>query len=225
MQRFIDIILSGLALLVVLPLFVMVICILKITGEGEVFFLQKRIGINRNPFMVYKFATMLKNSENIGAGTLTMRNDPRVLPFGSLLRKTKINELPQLYNILIGDMSIIGPRPLVPEGEDHYPLHISSKIRSISPGVTGIGSLILRDEESYYAHRSDARDFYKDIIQPYKASLELWYIENKSVYLNIQILFFTIIAIVFSSFDPLKYFKNIPKIPKEMITSRSKAKD
>ena len=107
MIRFFDILFSGIALLILSPLLVPVSIILRLTGEGEVFFLQERIGKGGKKFKLFKFATMLKNSPNIGTGTVTMRNDPRVLPVGKLLRKTKINELPQLLNIFIGDMSVI----------------------------------------------------------------------------------------------------------------------
>ena len=102
MIRFFDILFSGIALLILFPLLVPVSIILRLTSEGEVLFLQERIGKGGKKFKLFKFATMLKNSPNIGTGTVTMRNDPRVLPVGKLLRKTKINELPQLLNILIG---------------------------------------------------------------------------------------------------------------------------
>ncbi len=164
---------------------------------------------------------MLRDSPNIGAGTLTMKNDPRVLPVGALLRKTKINELPQLLNIFIGDMSFVGPRPLVPEGEKNYTQDQASIIRSVRPGVTGIGSLILRDEESYYAHRSDAQEFYINVISPYKASLEIWYINNSSVMLNILILASTVVAVIVPSIDVSRFFNGLPDMPKEMDDSRS----
>ena len=221
MHRFFDILISLIALLFLLPLLASCIFILRYTGEKEIFFLQKRIGINRKSFYVYKFATMVKNSENIGAGTLTLKNDSRVLPFGKFLRKTKMNELPQLFNILKGDMSIIGPRPLVPEGEAYYTKEVSKKIRSLRPGATGIGSLILRDEESYYAHREDAHNFYRNIISPYKGMLEVWYVENRSAAVNFKIFVLTIIVILFPKFNPLNFFKNIPEIPKEMILSKT----
>ena len=112
MDRLLDILLSGIALLVFSPLMIPISIILKLTGEGEIFFLQERIGKGGHKFKLIKFATMLKNSANIGTGTVTVKGDPRVLPVGKFLRKTKINELPQLLNILVGDMSVIGPRPL-----------------------------------------------------------------------------------------------------------------
>ena len=109
MERFFDILFSALALLVLSPLLLPIVLILKLSGEGEIFFLQERIGKGGQVFKLFKFATMLKDSPNIGTGTVTMKGDPRVLPVGKFLRKTKINELPQLLNIFFGDTSVIGP--------------------------------------------------------------------------------------------------------------------
>ncbi|MDA9112787.1 sugar transferase [Gammaproteobacteria bacterium] len=220
MQRLFDICLSLIALVALLPLFIILSLILRTSGEGEVIYSQKRIGINRKIFNVYKFATMVKDSPNIGAGTLTMKRDPRVLPVGKILRKTKINELPQIFNILIGDMSIIGPRPLVEDGENNYTQEASLVIRSVPPGITGIGSLILRDEESYYAHRSDAHDFYVNVISPFKQSLELWYVQNRSFLLNTKIFFLTILSVIFPSFKINIFFKDLPKMPRQMRDSK-----
>ena len=103
MQRFFDILFSGFALLVLSPLLVPVMSILKLTGEGYIFYVHPRIGRDGKIFKLLKFATMLKDSPNLGTGDITINNDPRVLPFGRILRKTKINELPQLINIFIGD--------------------------------------------------------------------------------------------------------------------------
>ena len=222
MTRIFDIIFSGVALVILSPLLVPLFVILRLTGEGEVFYRQLRVGFRGERFNIYKFATMLRDSPNIGAGTLTMINDPRVLPVGAFLRKTKINELPQLLNIFIGDMSFVGPRPLVPEGEKNYTQDQARTIRSVRPGLTGIGSLILRDEESYYAHRSDAREFYIHVISPYKASLEIWYINHSSVTLNMLILVSTALAVIVPSWDVARFFNGLPEMPKEMIDSRSK---
>ena len=104
MRRFIDFLLSLIALVVLSPLLFPVILILKCTGEGEIFYVQKRCGLGGKEFGLLKFATMLKNSPNIGAGEITLKEDPRVLPFGKLLRKSKLNELPQLWNIFVGNM-------------------------------------------------------------------------------------------------------------------------
>ena len=220
MQRFFDIFISGIALVILLPLLTPLIIVLLFTGEGEVFFKQVRVGFKGKKFEIYKFATMLKDSPNIGAGTLTMQNDPRVLPIGKFLRKTKINELPQLLNIFIGNMSIVGPRPLVPDGEINYTSKQSKIIRSVTPGVTGIGSLVLRDEESFYAHREDAQDFYINVISPFKASLEIWYIENKSFLLNLKIILATTLAVIYPTWDAADFFRTAPKISDKMIESK-----
>ena len=220
MKRIFDLAVSFFALLVLSPLLMPLTLILRITGEGEIFYMQPRVGLNGKLFNIFKFATMLKNSPNIGSGTLTMRNDARVLPIGVFLRKTKINELPQLLNILFGHMSIVGPRPLVSSGEANYTTSQAIIIRSVRPGVTGIGSLMLRDEESFYAHRSDAHDFYRNEISPYKASLEIWYVENQSFQLDIQIVVLTAAAILFPNLRVEKTFSSLPEMPISMLDSK-----
>ena len=220
MKRIFDLAVSAFALLVLSPLLVPLTLMLRLTGEGEIFYMQPRVGLNGKLFNIFKFATMLKDSPNIGSGTLTMRNDARVLPFGVFLRKTKINELPQLLNILFGHMSIVGPRPLVPSGEANYTPSQAIIIRSVRPGVTGIGSLMLRDEESFYAHRSDAHDFYRNEISPYKASLEIWYVENQSFLLDIQIIVLTAAAILFPNLRVEKTFSSLPAMPISMSDSK-----
>ena len=142
MQRVLDFIFSGLAILLLGPFLFPIVCILKATAEGEVFYIQTRIGKHGNPFGLLKFVTMLKNSPNIGSGEITINNDPRVLPFGKFLRKSKINELPQLWNILIGDMSIVGPRPMVPNTYANYPSEAQEILNTVRPGLTGIGSIM-----------------------------------------------------------------------------------
>lgn len=219
-MRIFEVLFSSIALLILSPLLVPIIFCLRFTGEREVFYRQERVGFERRIFKVLKLATMVKNSPNLGAGTLTMKDDPRVLPLGRILRKTKINEIPQLFNVFIGDMAIVGPRPLVPNGEKHYGVKNSEYIRSVKPGVTGIGSLVLRDEESYYAHRSDALDFYKDVISPYKFILEKWYIERKTIGLDLKILILTIMAVLRVDFHLWNYFPELPKIPEKMTNSR-----
>ena len=110
-KRLLDIIVSFLTLIILLPVFIPIIILLRFSAEGEVFYFQERYGINNSRFQIWKFATMLKNSMSIGTGSITLQNDPRVTKIGSFLRKTKINELPQIVNILKGDISLVGPRP------------------------------------------------------------------------------------------------------------------
>ena len=214
MKRFLDVVLSFLALVALAPLLLPVVVILRFTGEGEVFYIQERAGRGGNSFGLYKFATMLKDSPNIGNGEITVRGDPRVLPFGRFLRKTKLNELPQLWNIFIGDMSVVGPRPMVLNTYAHYSEEARAKLNTIRPGLTGIGSIIFRDEERYLADREEPMEFYKEHIIPYKSDLELWFVENNTLWLYIKIILVTAWVVVFSSSTIAgKAFDGLPSLP------------
>lgn len=214
MERICDIVLSSLALSILSPLFIPIVFILKLSGEGEVFFLQDRIGKNGNYFKLYKFATMLKNSPNIGTGTVTLKSDPRVLPVGKFLRKTKINELPQLLNIFFGHMSIIGPRPMTKQTFSSYSSGTQSQLILVKPGLSGIGSIVFRDEEEIMHGRNASLEFYNDIIAPYKGLLEEWFIVNKSMYVYFMSIFITAWAIIFPKSQLIwKVFKTMPKPP------------
>lgn len=217
MERFLDIVFSGLALLMLSPLLVPIVIILKCSGEGEVFFLQERIGKHGELFKLFKFATMLKNSPNLGTGTVTMRGDPRVLPVGKFLRKTKINELPQLLNIFVGDMSVIGPRPLTIQTFGSYSNITQDIIKEVRPGLSGVGSIIFREEE-YIMHGATASvDFYDNVIAPYKGALEEWFVSNKGLYVYFLAIFTTIWAIFFPKTKVAwKVFKGLPEPPEEL---------
>lgn len=196
MQRFFDIVFSSLGLTLLLPLFFLIAFILKVTGEGEILFKQERIGKDGNCFQLIKFATMLKNSPNMSTGTITINGDPRILPFGNILRKTKINELPQLINVFLGDMSIVGPRPLTHQTFDVYAPEVQKKIKNIVPGLSGVGSIIFRNEEDILGADSDPKYLYNSVIAPYKGSLEVWYAENRSLKNYFLIIFVTLAVVV-----------------------------
>ena len=157
---------------------------------------------------------MLKNSMNLGSGSITLKNDFRVTKFGRILRKTKINELPQIINILKGDISLVGPRPLVDKTFYAYPSKIRAKIYNIKPGLTGIGSIIFRDEESIISSvkNEDPHEFYKRVIAPYKGDLEMWYQKNRSFILDLKLIFLTAWVILFPKSRMFeKLFKDLPK--------------
>lgn len=196
-KRLIDITLSVFAIMCFLPFAIIIIIILKLTGEGETFYLQKRVGWNGSNFYLYKFATMLKNSSKIGTKNITLRNDPRVLPFGKFLRKTKLNEVPQIINVIKGDLSIVGPRPLTSDHYNMIPNIYRKKIKKIKPGITGIGSIIFRDEEYFISNSDNPEKFYKEKIAPYKGQLECWYVDNHSILIDIKIILTTAIVIIF----------------------------
>ena len=213
-KRLLDVLVSLIALTILLPLFIPIIIILRFTAEGEIFYFQERIGLNNSRFQIWKFATMLKNSMNMGTGSITLQNDFRVTPIGKFLRKTKINELPQIINILKGDISLVGPRPLVTKTFSAYTEEIQSKIYMVKPGLTGIGSIVFRDEESLISSvkDEDPHEFYKRVIAPYKGELEMWYQENRSFFLDFQLIFMTAWVILFpKSYLYKKWFKNIPE--------------
>lgn len=217
-KRAIDIVCSFLALLVLLPLFVIVAVVLRFTGEHEVFYRQQRVGRGGELFGLYKFATMLKNSPNIGTGIYTQRGDPRILPVGRILRKTKINELPQILNILFGDMSIIGPRPLVPAQFNIYGDEAKTEIVKVRPGLSGIGSIVFRDEESFVTNSPlGYKRCYDEVIMPYKGALEMYYVSHRSLAMDILLILLTFWVVVFpSSTSWRKLLKDLPIAPSEL---------
>ncbi len=213
MKRLFDIISSGLVILAFLPIGIVLALILRFTGEGEIFYRQKRVGRYAKTFEVLKFATMLKDSPNLGTGTITKKNDPRVLPLGGFLRKTKLNEVPQLWNIFVGDMSVVGPRPLTKETRDYIPAEMLKELEAVQPGLSGIGSIVFRDEETLI-HESgeDYHAFYSREIAPYKGEVELWYKQHKSFFLDMKIIFVTIWVVLFSNSKILnRAFAGLPR--------------
>lgn len=214
-KRLIDIILSAAAILVLSPLLVPVIIILLLTGEHYVFYGQNRVGYKNRQFRIWKFATMLKASPNLGTGSLTVKNDPRVFPFGRFLRKTKINELPQIFNILLGNMSVVGPRPQMEVDFLKFPVHVQKVIYDAVPGMTGIGSIVFRDEEKWItSHEGDKHEYYRKYIAPYKGELELWYLEHISMWTDAVLIFLTAWVIVFPESGLVyKIFRDLPERP------------
>jgi len=214
-KRLFDLTIAVLSLLLLFAPMILVMIILKFTGEGEIFYLQKRLGYLNNEFKIIKFATMVKNSPNIGTGSLTLRGDPRVLPFGNFLRKSKINELPQIFNVIIGNMSIVGPRPQMKVDFDKFPPKKRNEIYKSKPGITGIGSIIFRDEEKWISNfNGDKHEFYKNKIAPYKTDVELWYYKNQSMFVDVKLVILTAWVIIFPNSDFVeKIFKSLPKKP------------
>jgi lipopolysaccharide/colanic/teichoic acid biosynthesis glycosyltransferase len=215
-KRLFDILSSSIALILLSPLLLPIIVLLRLTSEGEVFYFQQRIGMYNKPFKIFKFATMLKNSSKMKGGYITVKNDPRLTFMGGFLRKSKINELPQLLNILLGHMSVVGPRPVMPVSFESYPKEIQKVIYNVKPGLTGIGSIIFRDEEDIItkvkSDGGDIWDFYKNTIYPFKGELEIWYQKNKSFLLDIKLIFITAWVIFFPNskiYD--KLFIDLPK--------------
>jgi len=213
LKRILDISLSFALIILLSPILLIIVFSLFLFNRKDIFYKQSRIGFNNEPFGILKFSTMLKNSENLPGGTITLRNDPRVTTIGKILRITKLNELPQLFNVLFGDMSFVGPRPLVKEGFDLYTTEVKSFIYQSKPGITGIASIIFRDEERLVTESEmTPEEFYKNRIFPYKGQLEKWYFENRSFWVDFLILFLTGLKIIIPH-SKLE-FKIFPSLPK-----------
>ena len=214
MKRFIDLVLSVIALILISPLFIPIVIILLLTGEHYVFYTHDRVGFKGKTFKLIKFSTMLKDSPNLGTKDITVRNDPRVFPFGRFLRKTKINELPQILNTIKGDMSIIGPRPLTPRNFNFYPEEAKKNISKLKPGLSGIGSIVFRDEEAILSiYKTSLDNFYKLNISPYKGELETWYLSHQNTWLDFKLMALTAFIIIHPSIDINIFFKGLPKRP------------
>jgi len=220
MKRLFDVLCSGLALLILAPVFIPIMIALRLTGEGEVFYRQKRIGRDGEPFFITKFATMLKDSPNIGTGEHTLQNDPRVLPLGGFLRKSKINELPQIWDIFVGKMSFVGPRPTTPGHHAYYPAFYKDVMQGHVPGLTGVGSIVFRDEENILSKAHDHDHCYREEIVPYKAELEKWYKENRSFWMDIALMFITAWVVIRPESDILR--RLYPSMPQRDIQSFGK---
>jgi lipopolysaccharide/colanic/teichoic acid biosynthesis glycosyltransferase len=203
-------------LLLLSPLLIPIVIGLKLTGEGYIFYKQERIGYKNKKFNILKFATMLLNSPNMAGGIMTTKKDPRITPMGGFLRKSKINELPQLFNILLGDMSFVGPRPVMQLSFDAYPEAVKEVIYNVKPGLTGIGSIVFRDEEELISNikekGQDTWDFYSNKLYPFKGKLEIWYQSNQSFSVDFKIILITAWVILNSNSTIVyKTFKSLPK--------------
>lgn len=191
-KRLFDVVVAGTALLVVSPLLVLVAIAEKLTGQ-DVFFRQARAGHGGESFEVFKFTTMPKGSEKLGM--LAAADDKRPTRLGRLLRKTKINEIPQLINVVLGDMSLVGPRPLFREQVANYDEEVQRAIATLRPGVTGLGSLFFSAEDALLAGVEDKDRFYDEVVLPQKGRLELYYAENRSFLFDLEIIWLTAVAV------------------------------
>lgn len=212
-KRLFDLVVSAIALVLLSPILVPVVIALLLTGEHEIFYRQQRIGRGGRPFGILKFATMLKNSAALPGGDITVRGDPRVLPLGGFLRKTKINELPQLINVLLGDMSLIGYRPLTPRVAAMFPDEHWQAIAHLRPGLSGIGSIVFRDEERILDEATDREAVYREVIAPYKAQLERWYAVHAGLWTDLKLMVLTLAAVAKPDLDIARMLPGLPRAP------------
>ena len=217
MIRFFDVLFSGIAIIILFPFMLPIMIGLKLTGEHDIFYRQERIGKNGKPFGVLKFATMLRDSPNMTGGVLTQKDDPRILPMGRFLRKTKINELPQLVNIFIGQMSVIGPRPQAKRHYDLYSDDVKAAIDTVTPGLSGIGSVAFRDEENMLNAVAERDAFHDNVIAPYKGQLEVWFVNHRSVGVYFKLIWLTVLAVLHPASKKWRsVFKDLPPVPESL---------
>ncbi len=193
-KRFFDLFLSSIGIFCLLPVFIFVAFWIKLDSPGPVFFRQTRVGYNGNPFRIHKFRTMKVQAES--EGRLTIGNDSRITQSGQFLRKSKIDELPQLIDVFLGNMSLVGPRPEVQEFIDCYPQDVRDKVLSVKPGITDRASIEMVDESDILGQYSDPKKAYIDVILPMKQAYYLQYVDSHTILGDIFIIFATIKKII-----------------------------
>ena len=194
MKRIFDLFFSFLGILFLLPIYIIIAIFIKIDSNGDILYKQERIGKNGIPFYVLKFRTMIPNAFSKGALTVGSR-DPRVTNIGFYLRKYKLDELPQLFNVFLGEMSFVGPRPEVKKYTDLYNAE-QKKVLSVAPGITDYASIKFRNENDLLSESDDPEKLYIDQIMPEKLNLNLKYINDNNVFKDIKIIFNTFYTII-----------------------------
>ncbi len=190
LKRFIDIIISAILIIILLPLMAIIAILVKISSSGPILFVQTRVGYHGKPFLIHKFRTMY-SSKKTGL-LVTSINDARITPLGKILRAVKADELPQLFDVLIGNMSLVGPRPEVPEYVIYYPDLIKERIFLVKPGITDISSILLIDEERLLSKQIDSNKFYIEKLLPLKLEIAIWYINNRDFWVDGYLIALTI---------------------------------
>lgn len=194
-KRLFDFILSSVGLLLLAPLLLSIALLIKLDSPGPVMFRQERVGRFGKPFRIHKFRTM--RHEPAGKGLqITVGADRRITRVGIFLRASKLDELPQLLDVWLGDMSLVGPRPEVPRYVAHYPAELREKVLSVRPGITDIASIEYRDESNVLARAADPEHAYINEVMPHKLALAARYVERSSVWLDAWLIWRTLIAIV-----------------------------
>ncbi len=194
-KRLFDLLLSTLGLLLLAPLLLLIAALIKLDSPGPVMFRQERVGRFGRPFRIHKFRTM--RHEPTGQGLqITVGADRRITRVGGFLRASKLDELPQLLDVWLGDMSLVGPRPEVPRYVAHYPAELRDKVLSVRPGITDIASIEYRDESAVLARAANPEHAYVHEVLPHKLALAARYVERSSLWLDVWLIWRTVVAIV-----------------------------
>ena len=194
-KRLFDLVLASLGLLLLSPALLLVALAIKLDSPGPVFFRQERVGRFGQPFRIHKFRTMRHDPQG-GGPQITVGADRRITRVGQALRGSKLDELPQLIDVWLGRMSLVGPRPEVPRYVAHYPAQVRDKVLSVRPGITDLASIEYRDESSVLARAPDPEQAYIHEILPHKLELAIRYVDQASVWTDIRLIVRTIAAIV-----------------------------
>ncbi len=209
-MKLFDSIISLIGILILLPLFIITALLIKLTSPGQILFIQDRVGRNSCIFRLYKFRSMVNNADRMGT-SVTTGNDFRVTKIGKILRKTKLDELPQLWNVLKGDMSFVGPRPDVPEIVNNYTSDMK-RILGVLPGITSNATLHLRNEEDLLSLAKDHDKAYEEIFVPAKVKLAMEHVDRKSFLFDFGILIKTVWALTLGKTWPTKEHQIINEI-------------
>ena len=194
-KRFFDFVASFFGLMLLTPIFVLAALWIKIDSRGPIFFRQERVGFQGVPFRIHKFRTMILDAEKIGK-QITVGADSRITAVGNFLRKYKLDELPQLIDVLVGDMSLVGPRPEVPKYIDCYSDDEKHDVLSVKPGITDNASIEFRDENELLASSKDPEAAYINEVLPRKIALYRKYVRERSFFGDVVIIFKTIFLII-----------------------------
>lgn len=194
-KRLFDLLMSTLGLLVLAPVMVLMALAIKWDSPGEVFFRQERVGRFGKPFRIHKFRTMHQAQSSQGL-QITVGADARITRVGHVLRRSKLDELPQLIDVWLGDMSLVGPRPEVPRYVALYPDEMRRKILSVRPGITDVASIEYRDESTVLARASDPEHAYVHEVLPHKLALSARYVDSASLLGDVVLIGRTLLAIV-----------------------------
>jgi lipopolysaccharide/colanic/teichoic acid biosynthesis glycosyltransferase len=200
MRRVIDVLFAFCALIVFSPLMIAIAFLIKREDGGPVFYRGRRIGRGGAPFRMFKFRSMVLNAERLG-GTATSDDDDRITRAGKLLRKYKLDELPQLINIVVGDMNLVGPRPEVQKYVDMY-TDLEREILTARPGITDWASIWNSDEGAVLAGSPDPERAYEELLRPTKLKLQMLYVRNRTLWTDLKILFYTARKLVDKRFVP-----------------------
>ncbi|MDA8640347.1 sugar transferase [Flavobacteriaceae bacterium] len=213
-KRLFDFTFAVVGLIIFTPIILLCCLLLILSGEFSPLYLSYRVGRKEKLFKIYKLRTMQQTKQQ-PSQHFTDHDDERITFLGKILRATKLDELPQFYNILIGDLSFVGPRPQLPEIYDKYDEETKARLKTIKPGVTGLGSLVFRNESQLLeqVEPDDRADFYDNTIVFSKGNLEKWYVKNRGFILDLKILVFTAVILFFTKATRfLDYFIGIPVV-------------